>query len=261
MELSINEAFELIRNCEMTELEMYNFLESVTSKFDLNKLKLIEVDFSVYYYPLKEEFEDNFTSEDIQQAIKERKEKNLVIEYFEIPGRNIDEDKIRILDIEQLLFPMEFYCCRQFYGLINRIINNHEDNESNKKLTLIKRDNNSQKSDKTKDIIRVETFKDIFRDEDWGKYIEVLKTTTPPLLGDDYQFLGSGRKHKGVICQWIKYLQLKGKIKLDLSRQDLSYVLNNEISNINLSTDGKIFDIQSKVYIYEFKQQLEKFEM
>ena len=100
-----------------------------------------------------------------------------------------------------------------------------------------------------------EQFDEVFTDKQWEKYINVFQKTTPPLLNDKWEFIGNRKKHIGVICSWIKDLQNKGVIKQNLSRVDLAKILNHEIKNFNMGSDGKTFDNISNEY-EKFKNQL-----
>jgi len=105
------------------------------------------------------------------------------------------------------------------------------------------------------------TFADIFVNDDWSKYIDVLCEVEPILLkksdNGKYVFVGNPKKHKGVICSWIKDLQDKNIIHFE-SRQNLSLVLNAEIKNFNLGKDGKTFDNISSDYRKNYQNTLLK---
>lgn len=108
----------------------------------------------------------------------------------------------------------------------------------------------------TKTIFAPIAFKDIFANEGWEKYITALEKTEPALINSKAEFVGQPKKHKGVICSWIKYLQGKGIVKQNANRSQLASVLNNEIRNFNLGANGKTFDNVSKEFEAEFKEQL-----
>lgn len=109
---------------------------------------------------------------------------------------------------------------------------------------------------KVKDIV-YEKFAEIFVNENWDKYITAFENTVPVLLTKEREFVGQAKKHKGVICCWIKHLQTKSIIKLNVNRSQLAKVLNNEIKGLNLGKDGKTFDNISNEYDNNFKLQLE----
>jgi hypothetical protein len=100
------------------------------------------------------------------------------------------------------------------------------------------------------------SFKDIFNELDYDKYIEPLKLVKPMLIDSKNVFAGKAHGHKGVICSWFSDLQDKSIINKIISRQKLAIVLNNEIQNFNLSSDGKTFNNTSKLYDKEFKEEL-----
>lgn len=100
------------------------------------------------------------------------------------------------------------------------------------------------------------TFKDIFVNGHWQNYIDALSKVDNPVISSDYKFIGKDKKHKGVICSWIKELQVKGIIKGTYSRQELATILNHEIVDLNLGKDGKTFDNYSLAYDNLYKSSL-----
>lgn len=100
------------------------------------------------------------------------------------------------------------------------------------------------------------TFKDIFSNEGWEKYISAMEQTEPALINAKREFIGKPKLHKGVVCSWIKYLQSKGVIKLNVNRSQLAFVLNNEFSHFNVGTGGKTFDNISIEFDNNYKEQL-----
>ncbi|EMR02527.1 hypothetical protein [Cesiribacter andamanensis] len=101
-----------------------------------------------------------------------------------------------------------------------------------------------------------QTFADIFTTEAWPKYINALAMVAPPVIDAGNNFIGSPRKHKGVICSWIKYLQSKGIIRQSVNRSQLAGILNREIKGLNLGTDGKTFDNISEEYLTNYESRL-----
>lgn len=102
------------------------------------------------------------------------------------------------------------------------------------------------------------SFSEIFSVPDWKKYIDALNQVEDPILSGNYKFIGKPRRDKGVICSWIKTLQHKGIINRKFNRQQLASVLNNEIEDLNLGTDGKTIDTPSDHYDKKYDQQLKK---
>ncbi|UOE52466.1 hypothetical protein MTO98_15425 [Mucilaginibacter sp. SMC90] len=131
--------FKKIKDCSITQLEILNYVESLT-EMKLSKLKLLATDFNVYFYPRKEEEEAKYSLEDIDAAIKDLQQRQKQIPYKEIP----DFDKatkdehgtiihpvptLKVLNIERLFFPFKFYCCYQFINLLESLIEKHEKTE------------------------------------------------------------------------------------------------------------------------------------
>lgn len=101
-------------------------------------------------------------------------------------------------------------------------------------------------------------FAEIFSVQDWKKYISALEQTSPPLLNHNWEFIGKPVKHKGVICSWIKHLQISGMIKISFNRSQLAAILNKELKNFKMGKDGKTFDNISTPFDNDFKDQLIK---
>lgn len=116
--------------------------------------------------------------------------------------------------------------------------------------------NKSQHSKQTQST-KYLNFVDIFNTTEWKMYIEVLVQVTPPLLNSQYEFISSRQGGKGVVCSWIKELQYKGIVKQGINRSQLATVLNTEIKNFNVGSDGKTFDNPSKKY-NQYEQELKK---
>jgi hypothetical protein len=102
----------------------------------------------------------------------------------------------------------------------------------------------------------VKSFDEIFAKDDWNKYVSALSTTTPPIISEEWAFIGNRKKHIGVVCSWFSHLQSNGIIKQNISRSKLAYVLNSQLKNFNMGTDGKTFDNFSSEYDKKFKHQL-----
>ena len=101
-----------------------------------------------------------------------------------------------------------------------------------------------------------QSFADIFTSPDWQKYIDALHEVDKPVITSTYEFIGNPKRHKGIICCWIKELQNRGLIGKNHSRQQLTVVLNREIKNLNLGNDGKTFDNYSTSYENNYKKSL-----
>ncbi len=102
------------------------------------------------------------------------------------------------------------------------------------------------------------TFKEAFTVQDWRKYIDILATVENPIIDKEWNFIGSARKHKGVLCNWITELRDKNIIQKQLTRKTLAKLVNSEIIGIELGEDGKSFDNDSKEYRKNYKEILTK---
>lgn len=104
----------------------------------------------------------------------------------------------------------------------------------------------------------IQGFKSIFTKEDWKCYVDVLKLCTPQIIDSNNEFIGSPKKHKGVVCSWFKHLQSQGIIKTSLNRKQLAVAINSEFKNLNIGLDGKTFDNLSKTYDVYFEHQFQE---
>jgi hypothetical protein len=112
-------------------------------------------------------------------------------------------------------------------------------------------DKNANKPQQEKEI------QDIFSVEDYKKYFDALSATVPPILTEDWVFIGK-KKHKGVVASWFKHLQNLGIIKQKINRETLAALLNEAIKEFNLGTSGRTISDYSVTFEREFKDQLEK---
>ncbi|WP_175635985.1 hypothetical protein [Pedobacter ghigonis] len=99
--------------------------------------------------------------------------------------------------------------------------------------------------------------KDIFIEEDYTKYFNALTLTKPPLLTEDWVYIGK-TKHKGIVASWFKHLQHLGIIKQRINRETLAQILNDTIKEFNLGVSGRTISEYSPTFEREFKDQLEK---
>jgi len=178
-----------------------------------------------------------------------------------------DEDLAEIFKYKRKYFEYRiethktFLSLQFFFDELDEIANSIFDyfkkkEKGNDEAELVKStlsNNNSKKAGTT-----ISCFQDIFIDSDWKKYIEALSKTEPPIIDGKFKFIGKPRPHKGVVCSWIKHLQTKGKITLNVNRSQLASVLNEELKDFNLGKDGKTFDNVSNEFDNKFKDQLIK---
>lgn len=118
--------FDRIRKGDLTEYDEIILLKDYTQNYDIELLKSLASDISFYIYLYKEEKESTYETEDIENAIEERKKKGLDIPYIKMrePKELTDSQKKKIenfgikfdslIDVEALLFPYEFYNVRRF---------------------------------------------------------------------------------------------------------------------------------------------------
>lgn len=157
-----NVVFDLldnIRESDYSKLDLRKKLKKETD-FDIENLQYLLKDIDLYLFIEKEEFECNFTSDEISEKLKQFEEKGYTTERLislgyleEFKAPEIKKDGV-IVDLgikdsiyvnkEKLLFPFEFYSVYEFKNMviyeINKLkkINNKTDDVSkiNKKLKL-----------------------------------------------------------------------------------------------------------------------------
>lgn len=265
MELSLDQFFMHIRcSFPYTSLEIHNNIEFYTDNFNPKKLEILKKNFESFLRTERKKFSNRFSIEDIDKVVSNfNYEKAEKIEY-----KNLSNDE-KLQLVEKLLFPNEFYACYRFLDTLEAEMKSYENSTIlNLKTQQIENTINfnqhlSQSSTKTKEeqkknIFEPKSFKDIFLVPDWQDLIDVLKKLEPPLLDKDLNFIGKEKGGKGIICSWISTLKNKGKIKPSINRQDLAKVLNNEIKNLNLGSDGSTFSKVNNSYETEWENKLLK---
>lgn len=156
-------------------------------------------------------------------------------------------DNLKYFETQLLDFFMELPNLIGKTEIKDRIIKWFEENDNPSKTYII----SNSKSNPT-------SFKEIFSNEGWEKYIEAMQKTDPILINENFEFVGNPKGHKGVISSWIGFLKSKGIIKQNINRYQLTKVLNQEIKNLDLGSGGKTIDNFSKRYKYFFENQLIK---
>lgn len=127
--------FDRVRYDDVNDYDMTMLLKEYSQNYDIELLNCLAKDISFYLFVEKEEMENNYVNEDIENAIIERKKSGLEIPYTKIrePKKISDDqqkkiDKLAIkfkpvINLEHLLFPYEFYNVRRFEFKIKTKIN------------------------------------------------------------------------------------------------------------------------------------------
>lgn len=144
IDLSVYELCNYIRENELGEFDMLKILKAYTDDFNLELLKRLDWDISFYLFQEGEIMEAKFTTEDIDNAIKERTNAGIEIPYImpktieELTPRQIENRKKaknilfqteKIINLEALLFPYEFYSVRTFRRLVQSKIKELQPNQ------------------------------------------------------------------------------------------------------------------------------------
>ncbi|WP_172919883.1 hypothetical protein [Capnocytophaga canis] len=124
---------DYIRENDMGEVDMLKIIKKYTENYDIDLLKRLSYDIEFYLFQEKEEYETNFTPEDVFNAIEEREKRGVKVPYiYPTPYEKLTEkgkahrDKMKakgynfdpIVDKEALLFPYEFYNVYMFKKLV-----------------------------------------------------------------------------------------------------------------------------------------------
>jgi len=122
--------FEDIKDGLFSKLELYNRVEKMTDNFNRDKLLILHEDFELFLNIEKDAREGDFTAEDINNGIKEYEAKKMEIPYKNIPniidkvnGKIVFGPDIKIIDVERLLYPFDFFPCYQFKNFLVTEIN------------------------------------------------------------------------------------------------------------------------------------------
>ncbi|PVX49292.1 hypothetical protein C7377_1838 [Balneicella halophila] len=137
-----NEIYDLlntIRNKDHTDLQLYNIVKERTQ---LNKdaLQYLYKDIEVYLFSEKDDFEGNFSEDEVEQAIKDLKDKGYTEDDLIQLGYikkskvyNIESNKMDLdytyINKEKLFFPFEFFPIYQLQGLINSELSKIQEKE------------------------------------------------------------------------------------------------------------------------------------
>lgn len=119
-EKKVQDFFDEVKQGNITQLEIYNQVQKFTENFDVAKLEILFIDFGFYLFVEKEERLGECTEEEIAKAIQQLEEKGKEIPYKKIPELPTLNTKFKkgktnkLLDVEKLLYPFEFFTCYQF---------------------------------------------------------------------------------------------------------------------------------------------------
>ena len=156
METTLIDFFAKIRNCSLTELEIYNTIETLTSGFNLEKLEMLKDDINSYVDLEKEILCGEFGIKEIEAEVDKLTKQNKKIPVKEIKGNSF-------VNVEALFFPLEFVCFRNTIKLIDKLLLKSNSPVSEKPVIEIKPINFHPK---------------IFKNEASFLFFEELKKTT-----------------------------------------------------------------------------------
>lgn len=138
IDLNSWELFDTIRYNDIGYLERSKYLKAITENYHPDLLHSLLKDLEFYLFIEKDEKEAEFSSEEIEQAIKELESKNRPIPYLNRTPEHLLTDRQKemrnthkkefkeneslCIDIENLLFPYEFFPLYEFQRMIMRKI-------------------------------------------------------------------------------------------------------------------------------------------
>lgn len=150
--LDSQELFAHIRYDDVGYLERSRALKDITENYHPDLLKSLLKDLEFYLFIEKEEKEAEFDSEDIQQAIQELQAKNLPVPYLkrtpehfltdrqkemrEANKKEFKETEPLTIDLENLLFPYEFFPLYEFQRMIMRKIKEISPQENERDIDI-----------------------------------------------------------------------------------------------------------------------------
>ncbi|MHB8260794.1 MAG: hypothetical protein ACYDCN_06280 [Bacteroidia bacterium] len=130
LEIDIERLFHSIKECTITEIDIYNTVKKLTDDFKIEALELLLNDFSFFVFLERDRHEGKYTSVDIERAVQDLEKRGLEIPYYYHWDLSKDKDgKIiktlngeKSIDIEKLLYPSDFFGCDRFEALLKRLI-------------------------------------------------------------------------------------------------------------------------------------------
>ena len=122
--------FDLVLSGEMGALDIDNYIQQKTDNYDYKKLKSLLSDIEYCMFCEKEEKISEYNNIDIEKALKDLQSKNKEIPYKEIPEIKGKDGKVmkasKILDLEKIFFPFDFFTIYQLLNKIKSLIKEQE---------------------------------------------------------------------------------------------------------------------------------------
>lgn len=139
-----NEIYKLlddVRAKEYTGLQLFKILKEQTN-LEYTALKHFKNDVEIYLFSEKDTYEANFTWEQREEALKEKRDQGnttedlvrlgYLREVLKLPNQRTEGDKPSYyINTESLLFPWEFYSIYELIRIINTELAKHEKQPSN----------------------------------------------------------------------------------------------------------------------------------
>ena len=133
--INVQEFFERITDGNITQIEIVNTVEKLTDNFHLGKLQVLEEDFGLHFMMAKDDYESQFTEQDIIEAIDELQKAGKPIPYIKFPPlktkNGIEKLPENVIDKEKLLYPYDFFTAYQFRNFLKAEIKEREETPTN----------------------------------------------------------------------------------------------------------------------------------
>jgi len=130
----VNSFFNRVMQCELTETETILSVKELTNNLKPKEAQTLYDDFAFFLFNQKENREADFNQTDIEAAINLLKKNKKPIPYKQIPDLiikgNVKAKGGKIIDLEKLLYPLDFLCCYQFQSLLKKLIEDASKNSS-----------------------------------------------------------------------------------------------------------------------------------
>lgn len=136
IDLDAQNLFDTIRYNDVGYLDRSKYLKQITENYHLDLLKSLLKDLEFYLFIEKEEKEAEYSTQEIDHAVKELEAKNLPVPYLKKNNEHLLTDRQKemqeahkkefgdstCVNLENLLFPYEFFPLYEFQRMIMRKI-------------------------------------------------------------------------------------------------------------------------------------------
>jgi len=142
---STSEFFEEVTEGHVNQLDIINYIESITDNHNVDKLNALSLDLDLHIFDLEGFLYNTLTKEEEENMIEEYKKSGKELPYTEVPNHKFlwkksdgikDENQpktIRILNKEEVFYPYELIHIKQLNDHIRELISERTNQEKNPK--------------------------------------------------------------------------------------------------------------------------------